>query len=561
MEHANGALADIEQLRAALANHEFAIDLPENAEARRERTELLDQIDDYLLPRLRRVDAPLLAVLGGSTGAGKSTITNSLVGADVTTAGVLRPTTRAPVLVCHPDDMSWFEDPEGVLAGLPRSTSATAVGEIGLRLATSEQLAPGLALLDAPDIDSIEVANHDLAAQLLGAADLWIFVTTAARYADAVPWEYLGLAQDRAAALAIVINRIPPGSESEVEHHFNSMLVERQMASTAVFTVAERDLDESGRIGAELDPVRTWLGELAADATERQQLVARTLDGALASIPDRVERIAGALDEQHEELVTLADIARRRYAAALVDIDRELDRGTLLRGEVLDQWREFVGTGAFMSKLEAGVSRVRDTLRSVFQTGPTPDQQAAGQLESNLVVVARDAVDKAALDIVDQWETRPIGEKALASAPRGIERAGRQLEIDLEHELAAWQEFVLDLVREQSGDKLTLARTLSTGINGIGVALMVVVFSQTGGVTGTEAAVATGTAAVSQTVLTAVFGEQAVRDLARSARENLMERLEGLLEADRKRFEDLIKVAESGGEDLRNIVSTLKARS
>ena len=561
MEHANGALADIEQLRAALANHEFAIDLPENAEARRERTELLDQIDDYLLPRLRRVDAPLLAVLGGSTGAGKSTITNSLVGADVTTAGVLRPTTRAPVLVCHPDDMSWFEDPEGVLAGLPRSTSATAVGEIGLRLATSEQLAPGLALLDAPDIDSIEVANHDLAAQLLGAADLWIFVTTAARYADAVPWEYLGLAQDRAAALAIVINRIPPGSESEVEHHFNSMLVERQMASTAVFTVAERDLDESGRIGAELDPVRTWLGELAADATERQQLVARTLDGALASIPDRVERIAGALDEQHEELVTLADITRRRYAAALVDIDRELDRGTLLRGEVLDQWREFVGTGAFMSKLEAGVSRVRDTLRSVFQTGPTPDQQAAGQLESNLVVVARDAVDKAALDIVDQWETRPIGEKALASAPRGIERAGRQLEIDLEHELAAWQEFVLDLVREQSGDKLTLARTLSTGINGIGVALMVVVFSQTGGVTGTEAAVATGTAAVSQTVLTAVFGEQAVRDLARSARENLMERLEGLLEADRKRFEDLIKVAESGGEDLRNIVSTLKARS
>ena len=561
MEQSNGVLADIEQLRAALANHEFAIDLPENAEAQRERTELLDQIDDYLLPRLRRVDAPLLAVLGGSTGAGKSTITNSLVGADVTTAGVLRPTTRAPVLVCHPDDMSWFEDPEGVLAGLPRSTSATAVGEIGLRLATSEQLAPGLALLDAPDIDSIEVANHDLAAQLLGAADLWIFVTTAARYADAVPWEYLGLAQDRAAALAIVINRIPPGSESEVEHHFNSMLVERQMASTAVFTVAERDLDESGRIGAELDPVRTWLGELAADATERQQLVARTLDGALASIPDRVERIAGALDEQHEELVTLADIARRRYAAALVDIDRELDRGTLLRGEVLDQWREFVGTGAFMSKLEAGVSRVRDTLRSVFQTGPTPDQQAAGQLESNLVVVARDAVDKAALDIVDQWETRPIGEKALASAPRGIERAGRQLEIDLEHELAAWQEFVLDLVREQSGDKLTLARTLSTGINGIGVALMVVVFSQTGGVTGTEAAVATGTAAVSQTVLTAVFGEQAVRDLARSARENLMERLEGLLDADRKRFEDLIKVAESGGEDLRNIVSTLKARS
>ena len=84
MEQSNRALAEIEQLRAALVGHEFAIELPENAEARRERTELLDQVDDYLLPRLRRVDAPLLAVLGGSTGAGKSTITNSLVGSDVT---------------------------------------------------------------------------------------------------------------------------------------------------------------------------------------------------------------------------------------------------------------------------------------------------------------------------------------------------------------------------------------------------------------------------------------------------------------------------------------------
>ena len=41
-------------------------------------------------------------VVGGSTGAGKSTLVNTLVGAEVSTAGVLRPTTRAPVLACHP---------------------------------------------------------------------------------------------------------------------------------------------------------------------------------------------------------------------------------------------------------------------------------------------------------------------------------------------------------------------------------------------------------------------------------------------------------------------------
>lgn len=550
----------IEELRARLVSSELSLDLPGADEARRERTELIDQIDDYLLPRLRRLDAPLLAVLGGSTGAGKSTITNSLVGVDVTKAGVLRPTTRAPVLVCHPDDLSWFEDDAGVLAGLPRSTSATAVGQIGLRLVTSEVMASGLAILDAPDIDSIEVANHDLAAQLLGAADLWIFVTTAARYADAVPWEYLGLAQERAAALAIVINRIPPGSEHEVSHHFSSMLTDRSLGATNVFTVTERELDE-GRIGLELDPVRTWLRSLAADAAQRQELVGATLDGALSSIPDRVDRIATALDNQAERLDSLREISSRRYAQALVDIDAELDRGTLLRGEVMDQWREFVGTGAFMTKLEAGVSKVRDTLRGMFKSGPTPDQQAAGQLESNLLVVTRDAVDRAALDIVEQWEARPGGKQALAASGESVtalSRASSDLSSKIEHELGAWEEYVLDLVREESGDKVTIARTLSTGINGVGVALMVAVFSQTGGITGGEAAVAGGTAAVSQAVLTAVFGEQAVRDLARDARENLITRLSAILETDRRRFDDMLGSGAALGDPLRSASEELQ---
>lgn len=76
--------------------------------ARQTRAELLAQLDDYLVPRLKAPEAPLLAVVGGSTGAGKSTLVNSLVGRQVSEAGVLRPTTRIPVLVCHPDDHHWF---------------------------------------------------------------------------------------------------------------------------------------------------------------------------------------------------------------------------------------------------------------------------------------------------------------------------------------------------------------------------------------------------------------------------------------------------------------------
>ena len=106
------------------------------------RDELAGQIDDYLLPRLRQMDAPLLMVVGGSTGAGKSTLVNSLVGAEVSAAGVLRPTTRAPVLVCHPADSRWFED-DRILPGLARTTGRAARPGRPASSCPTDRLPPG----------------------------------------------------------------------------------------------------------------------------------------------------------------------------------------------------------------------------------------------------------------------------------------------------------------------------------------------------------------------------------------------------------------------------------
>ncbi|MDX3619166.1 dynamin family protein, partial [Streptomyces europaeiscabiei] len=95
-------------LRDRVAAARFPLPLAGAPRARADRDELLAQLDDYLVPRLRQPEAPLLAVVGGSTGAGKSTLVNSLVGRKVSEAGVLRPTTRTPVLICHPEDHHWF---------------------------------------------------------------------------------------------------------------------------------------------------------------------------------------------------------------------------------------------------------------------------------------------------------------------------------------------------------------------------------------------------------------------------------------------------------------------
>jgi energy-coupling factor transporter ATP-binding protein EcfA2 len=283
------------RLGDALRAVDLWLDVPGIEDARHGRQELLDQIDDYLLPRLERMDAPLLMVVGGSTGAGKSTLVNSLVGAPVSPAGVLRPTTRAPVLVCHPGDVAWFED-ERILPGMPRTTGGPA-GPGGLELVPTPALPAGLALLDSPDIDSVVEANRTLARQLLAAADAWLFVTTAARYADAVPWELLQAARDRGTALSLVLDRVPPEAGAEVAEHLRAMVRERGLGGAELLVVADTDLEDVRLPAAVLAPVRQWLDGLAADAEARSGLVRRTLTGALDSLPGRVDVVAAVLRE------------------------------------------------------------------------------------------------------------------------------------------------------------------------------------------------------------------------------------------------------------------------
>ncbi|MDN5761107.1 MAG: dynamin family protein, partial [Microlunatus sp.] len=208
-------------LRDALTPVRLTLELPGAAEQQRVTGELLRQLDDYILPRLATIDAPLLAVVGGSTGAGKSTLVNSVVGRRVSAPGVIRPTTRAPVLVHHGDDASWFAE-NRVLPGLARSSGATSDAR-SLQLVTDNGVPRGLAILDAPDIDSVVAENRTLATQLLAAADLWLFVTSAARYADAVPWEFLRAAADRSAAVAVVLDRVPPRAMAEVPAHLGRL--------------------------------------------------------------------------------------------------------------------------------------------------------------------------------------------------------------------------------------------------------------------------------------------------------------------------------------------------
>jgi energy-coupling factor transporter ATP-binding protein EcfA2 len=526
-------------LRDELSALDLALDTPVAPAGRAMRRELVDQVDDYLLPRLAQMEAPLLLVVGGSTGAGKSTLVNTLVGAEVSAAGVLRPTTRSPVLACHPSDVPWFED-DRILPGLTRTTGGAA-GPGGLRLVPTDRLWPGVALLDAPDIDSVVEANRALAGQLLAAADSWLFVTTAARYADAVPWQLLQAARDRGTSVSLVLDRVPREAIPEISVHLHDMLDQRGLGGTPVLAVPETHLEDNLLPAAAVAPVRGWLDALTADAQARAGVVRRTLTGALDSLPRRVGVVQEALDEQADAAARLRDALDGAYDDALEGVDAAVRSGSLLRGEVLARWHDVVGTGDLMRSIETRVGWLRDHLRSLVTGAPAADAELRTAVESGVEAVVHAEADRAAERTAAAWHQLPAGRALLErDGAERLDGASPELAEATADMARAWQGHVFELVRGEAAGKRTTARLASLGVNGAGLTVMIAVFASTGGLTGAEVVVAGGTSAVSQRLLEAIFGDQAVRTLASRARDDLLARVERLLASEAERFARLL---------------------
>ncbi|WP_437029756.1 dynamin family protein [Streptomyces sp. enrichment culture] len=392
-------------LRERVAAARFPLPLTGAPRARANRDELLAQLDDYLVPRLREPQAPLLAVVGGSTGAGKSTLVNSLVGRRVSEAGVLRPTTRTPVLVCHPEDQHWFSGmrvlPDLTRVWVPQQEPTDDLLLPGenptrvLRIETAESLPPGLALLDAPDIDSLVTDNRVLAAELICAADIWIMVTTAARYADAVPWHMLRTAKEYDVTLVTVLDRVPHQVVAEVSRQYGALLTKAGLGHVPRFTVPE--LPESAWGGGLLPAsavasLRTWLVHQTQDPAARQQVMARTAYGILDSLNSRMPELAGAAAAQYAAALRLTAAVESAYDSEYTRVRGRLQAGAVLAGDALKRWRAF--------PLDCTAGELLDTL-----------VESLGALLLCAVTAADERVD-------DAWRREPAAEAPELGAHR-----------------------------------------------------------------------------------------------------------------------------------------------
>jgi hypothetical protein len=526
------------QLRGALQSVQLPLDLADADEQRATRDEIVDQLEDYIIPRQMTLEAPLLAVVGGSTGAGKSTLVNSLIGHQVTASGVLRPTTRSPVLVHHPEDVGWFGQ-DRLLPDLVRVEHSTDDPN-ALQLVASDSLPAGLAVLDAPDVDSVEERNRQLAAQLLAAADLWLFVTSAARYADEVPWGFLKQAAERSTSVAIVLDRTPEEATQTVSTHLARMLASRGLKDSPLFIVAEGKLDDDGLLPPDhVAEIRAWLSSLASDAEARGSVVKQTLEGAIRAASRRSYAVADAVADQISAAEQLRADADASYDRAVAAIGEASADGTLLRGEVLARWQEFIGTGELLRSLEARVGWIRDRVVNAVKGKPQQAERVTVAVESGLETLILEHAEAAAERAEAAWRQSDAGRALLKAAPDDIGRASRDLRRRADQAVREWQQEVLEMVRKEGADKRNTARFLAFGVNGLSVALMIVVFAHTAGVTGAEAGIAGGSAVVGQKLLEAVFGDQAVRSLAERARQSLERRVGALLDEERARYGSL----------------------
>lgn len=481
------------RLHEALLKVDLTLDVPEVTAAATVRAEVAVQLADYVMPRILAADAPLLAVVGGSTGAGKSTLVNSIVGAAVTEAGVLRPTTRSPVLVHNPDDAEWFVQAR-ILPDFRRTDRSSADPGL-LQLVASPNVPQGIAVLDAPDVDSLEERNRVLAAQLLDAADMWLFVTSAARYADQVPWGYLRRAAERKAAVAIILDRTPEGAVAEVAAHLSRMLVARGLKDSPLFTVPEGGLDEEGLLPQDsIEQIQVWLEQLAANDQAKTAVVRQTLAGTVRSVAERTYSVADACQRAEEVSDGLRTSLVETYAGAIDEVDRVASSGRLVDGLPASDWRT-----------------------------------ALDRSEQALAAVIADDAERAATSAVLRWNATDAGRTLVSGRPElaaaSLDIAARSARV-----VARWQQSARQLVAGQHA----LSDDSSLGVEELGAALQIVTLSGSGE---RDRGTLSGWA---REVLATAFAADMQERLVSRSRNELLRQTEDVLTDEAQRFEALV---------------------
>ena len=231
-----------------------------------------------------------VVALAGPTGAGKSSLFNSLAATDVAKVGRLRPTTSAT-------SAATWGDPAASLLDWLDVPRRHQVGNGSLR---------GLVLLDLPDFDSIERSHRDEVDRVVELADLIVWVVDPQKYADAALHDgYLRRFSRHGGSMLVALNQIDVVAEEvkRVRDDLERLLADRGLGAVPVLAV-------SARTGAGVDALRETLEDAVA---KRAAAVARLS----ADVESAVDALALECAPGSRNAVKTAD--RERLLHALAD--------------------------------------------------------------------------------------------------------------------------------------------------------------------------------------------------------------------------------------------------
>ncbi|WP_198017391.1 GTPase domain-containing protein [Arcanobacterium sp. S3PF19] len=328
----------VRETLSCLRDTEFPLEMPGTEELERKRRELITHLEARILPHLEKRMLPLTVVFGGSSGAGKSTLVNSLVGKEVTRASVLRPTTRTPVAVMHPLDAAKMN-------GHDLCAYAQCVCD--------DAALQGIAAVDAPDLDTVEEENHVLSQRLLDSADLWIFVTTAARYGDARAWETLEYAAQRGTTCAVVLNRVPADALQDISRDLTRRLYASGIQDCPLFVIRDLGPHEGLLPGSCTKELCEWLRTVTRSRMVKR-LAEKTRVGTLPALRGDLNLLADGLEMQANALTDLRDKAFAAADGPAEKLNAGITAGGLGRGGAAAVWLSSVSAGAPLAGLAAG---------------------------------------------------------------------------------------------------------------------------------------------------------------------------------------------------------------
>ena len=347
-----------------------------------ERDRLVRIVGTYLIPRAKSPDSPLMVVFAGPTGAGKSTLLNSVAGVRYSEAGIVRPTTTRPLIVA-----SESEQPGTVrLAGV----------ECDLETGRAPILTH-LTLVDTPDIDSTFTEHRRVAEIMMDAADVVIFVTSATRYHDAVPWEVLRRAVSRGAPVLCVLNRITVDSQPAVADY--ARLLRSEGMEDPLVPIHEQPFMPTGSLLSEpvVRPIRAYLEEFVRG--RRTHAVER-----FENVLDSVLRDCRTLVDASEEITAISDLVGASVRESLTGPDLDVDLGSWHLDPVgLDQ---ALFTGRTRRRLERWLERKGPASPAI--------REARARIKDELVLKAhrrlleRSSSARAVIGEIAGWEIESV---------------------------------------------------------------------------------------------------------------------------------------------------------